>query len=132
MVDYHQLSVATALGLGCAVTAIVVGIYFGVGLAHPWLYKVVHVAAGLSLAMFFTSIGLAYIGVCVGVFGVSTSWEFFEYLLTLPGVQSAFHALFPWYGVPQVSVEDLLLDYVRNFFGVALFYLFRSLGSTVR
>src|SRR2546423_15096806 len=105
MIISRQLWVTTARGLGSVSTAIIVGIYFGVGLAHPWLYKVVHVAAGLSLAMFFTSFGLAYIGVCVGVFGVSASWEFFEYLLTLPAVQSAFHALFPWYGVPQVSVE---------------------------
>ena len=132
MVNYRQLSVATAFGLGCAVIAIVVGIYIGVGIAHPWLYKVVHVAAGFSLAMFFSSFGLSYLGVCVGVFGVSAFWEFFEYLLTLPGVLSAFHALLPWYGVPQVSYEGLLLDYVRNFFGVALFYLFRFLGSTDR
>jgi hypothetical protein len=123
MVHHRNIGVAVCIGSLCFGLAVGVGNYLGFGNDHIWFYKVIHVAAGYALAMFFAALGFSLWGVCIGVILVSGLWELYEYLLVSSELGLMLRRWLPWHALPIVSTRDLVLDYIWNFSGVLLFYL---------
>ncbi len=128
----HQLFLAVTLGIGLNLMAIVIGNYFQVGVEYPLFFKIIHVGAGFALAMFFDAFSFSWKAVYLGVFAVSTLYETYEHILILPAVNSYVHSWIPWFSLPNPSIQESILDYLLNFAGVAIFYMWTVVVDPIK
>jgi hypothetical protein len=128
VINIRQFLAALVLGVGAGTLAVGVGNYWQVGLIAPWMYKIIHVIAGFSLAMCFRALGLSWVATLLWVAVVSILYEGFEAIIATPGLADWFWRLAPWYAMPSVSLLESGLDFARNFGGTCIYFLGEKRG----